>query len=60
LARDPDDADAIRAVRLELQEQDRLAEAILRANEAVGSGPDEQVEFLRQALLDKTVESVLA
>jgi hypothetical protein len=43
-----------------LAEQDRVAEAILRVSEAVGSEPDEQVEFLRQALLEKTVESVLA
>jgi len=41
-------------------EADRIAEAILRAAEAVGSQPAEQVEFLRRALLEKTVEAVLA
>jgi len=43
-----------------LAEQDRLGEAILRASEAVGSEQEEHVEFLREALLEKTVESLLA
>jgi hypothetical protein len=43
-----------------LAEQDRLAEALVRACEAVGAEPEEAVDFLRQALLEKTVASVLA
>jgi hypothetical protein len=41
-------------------EQDRVANAIVRASESVGGEPAEQVEFLRQALLHKTVDLVLA
>jgi hypothetical protein len=41
-------------------EPERTAEAIACASEAVGSDPEEQVEFLRQALLDRTLWMVLA
>ena len=41
-------------------EQDRVANAIIRASESVGGEPAEQVDFLRQALLDKTIDLVLA
>jgi hypothetical protein len=40
-------------------EGDRISEAIVRASQSVGSEPDEQVAFLRQTLLDQTVEAVL-
>ena len=40
-------------------EPDAVSEAILRASASVGAEPEEQVTFLRQALLDETVESVL-
>ena len=38
---------------------DRIAKAIQSAGTAVGDGPTEQVEFLRDALLAKSVEAVL-
>ena len=40
-------------------ENDDVSKAILRASASVGAEPEEQVTFLRQALLDKTVESIL-
>jgi len=40
-------------------EPEAVSEAILRASASVGAEPEEQVTFLRQALLDETVESVL-
>jgi hypothetical protein len=40
-------------------ENDDVSRAILRASASMGAEPDEQVTFLRQALLDKTVESIL-
>ena len=41
-------------------EPDRIGHAILRAGEAVGNEPEEQLAFLRETLLDETVEAVLA
>jgi hypothetical protein len=40
-------------------EQDRLADAIVRAAEAVGAEAEEQVDALREAVLDKTLEAIL-
>ena len=40
-------------------ENDDVSQAILRASGSVGAEPDEQVTFLRQALLDETIESIL-
>jgi hypothetical protein len=36
-----------------------VADAALAASEAVGEGPDQEVEFLRQALLQRTIDYVL-
>jgi len=40
-------------------ENDDVARAILRASTSIGAEPDEHVTFLRDALLGKTVESIL-
>jgi hypothetical protein len=39
-------------------EPEKTAQAILRASESVGSEPDTQVEFLRDALLERTLRFV--
>jgi hypothetical protein len=41
-------------------EPDRIGQAIVRAGEAVGHELQEQLDFLRETLLDETVEAVLA
>jgi hypothetical protein len=41
-------------------EEDRVADAVMHAIEAVGSHPSEQVDFLRSELLESTVATVLA
>jgi len=41
-------------------EQDQIADAIMRARTSVGEEPEEHVEFVRDALLEATVETVLA
>jgi hypothetical protein len=43
-----------------LAEQDDLAEAIACAAEAVADDPDDRVDFLRGAVRDETIQSVLA
>ncbi|HLY37382.1 MAG TPA: hypothetical protein VKU61_05060 [Candidatus Binatia bacterium] len=40
-------------------ENDDVSQAILRASASIAAEPDEQVTFLRRALLEKTVESIL-
>ena len=42
-----------------LAEPERISEALGRACEVVGREPDEQVDLLREALTNRTVESVL-